>query len=418
MFIHFVMNKLTGVLAMTMLSAVFFLFSSSASATGKSELEKVQHEIKNHQKVIQEKQDNLEALQKQLAKDEKEFNNINKKLKNTKQKLRNSKEKLNKLLEQQQKLLKEKNQQLDQLSKQITEAYKIGSSDYLKIILNQEDPNTIGRTLEYHAYINRARIKAIQNIESLISELSKNQQSIESNNQELNRLVENHHNEAQILHLRKTQKEKTAESIKLNLKREEQKLLKLKDTEKRLLQEIAQNQKRIEEENRRKEQEEIAQAKAKADKEGTSTKEAEEKTLARLQSGHLKGLLPSKGKLPWPLNGKIIKRFGDSRAGELTWTGILIKPNAPQVTSIADGNVVMAGPLDGYGIIIVVDHGDGYWSLYGNNRSVARSVGDRVKKGDILGYYNQNSSLLESSLYFEIRHKGKPLNPEKWLRRK
>ncbi len=418
MFIHTKLNKLLGVYILGSLGAAFSLYADISYAASRSDLEKVQLEIKNHQKVIKEKQDDLDALKKQLAKDEQEYNDINKKLNNTKQQLNSSREKLNILTKQQRQLLKEKDLQLDLLSKQIVEAYKLGSSDYLKIILNQEDPNTIGRTLEYHAYMNKARITAINKIENLIDELSKNQHNIESNNKELDKLIASHHNDAEILRLKKNKKEQTAETIKLNLFKEQQQLVKLKETENKLLQEIELNQKRIEENNRRLQQEEIARAKEKANKEGTSEKEAERVTLEKMQNNQLKGLSALKGTLAWPIKGKIIRRFGDSRAGELTWSGLLIKPQNDQVTSVADGNVVMAGPLDGYGLIIVVDHGKGFWSLYGNNKSTVRAVGDRVKKGELLGYYNQNSNLLESSMYFEIRHKGKPLNPEKWLSRK
>lgn len=417
MFIHNKLNKLCSVCVLATLGAMLF-FPKFVNATSNKELEKVQLEIKNHQKVIQEKQDDLEALKKQLAIDEKEYNDINKKLNSTKKELTNSQEKLNNLSKKQQLLLLEKDRHLELLSKQIIEAYKLGSSDYLKIILNQEDPNSIGRALEYHTYMNKARMNVIKEIETLIAELAQNKLDIESNNKALNKLIANHNNEAEIVLLKKNKKEKTAETIKLNLFKEQQQLVILKQTENKLLQEIAQNQKRIEEENRRKQREKIEQAKAKANKEGYSAKEAEQKAIEQIRSTELKGLEPLKGKLIWPMKGKVIRHFGDSRAGELTWTGLLIKASNPHVVSIADGNVVMAGPLDGYGVIIVVDHGDGYWSLYGNNKSVIRSVGDRVKKGELLSYYNQSSNQLESALYFEIRHKGQPLNPEKWLQKK
>ncbi len=394
-----------------------FLLPFSVVAQSSKNIENVQQEIKDHQDKINKNKENLKELEIQLKKDEEEISRINKQLKKSKTDLANAQHRLAQLRTEQKRLIEKKERQLQMLSKQLTEAYKLGSSDYIKLVLNQEDPNLIGRALEYHIYINKSRAELIDSTTNLIAQVEQNKKSIEGNNQELKQIIEYHDNESELLKVRKKQKEETYTAINENIKKEEKKveLLKIK-----LQQEIEANQKKIAQEKRKKEEERIAQAKAKAAEQGESANEAAKKTIAQIEKERLKGLKNQKGNLLWPVSGKIIKKFGESRAGELKWTGMLLQSsqNNKEVLSIAEGDVVMASPLEGYGVIVVLDHGDGYLSIYGNNNTVTKKVGDRVKKGDVIGYYDPSNRSLESSLYFEIRYKGSPINPQKWLKRK
>ena len=151
----------------------------------------------------------------------------------------------------------------------------------------------------------------------------------------------------------------------------------------------------------------------------TAPRAANEKEFKeKLEKEKLSGFEKLKGNLVWPANGKILKKYGDSRAGELKWMGLLIRSKNQQVKAIAKGDIVLATELSGYGFIIAIDHGDGYISLYGNNRDNLKKVGDRVYAGELIAYTDSDSYQLDGALYFEIRHKGKSVNPSKWLRKR
>ncbi len=390
---------------------------STADAASKADVASMKKELKEHQESIAKNRENLKELELLLQRYESEIARINQQLSRSKTELTNAQHRLARLKAEQRKLLKEKEIQTELLSRQIAEAYKLGSSDYVKLVFNQEDPNLIGRALEYHGYINRARADLIEDLEKLIAQTRKNQTEIEGNNQELKAIIENHDSEAELLKLRKKKEQETYAVINQNIRNEEKKVEVLKS---RLQAEIEASQKKLAEQKRQQEESRIAQAKAEAEKQGLSADDATRQTIEQIERERPKGLKSQKGKLIWPVTGRVVKRFGESRAGELKWSGMLLQSgrNAGNgVVSIADGDVVMASPLEGYGIIVVVDHGEGYLSVYGNNQKAVRKVGEHVRTGDLLSYYDQSNHSLESSLYFEIRYKGSPVNPQKWLRK-
>jgi septal ring factor EnvC (AmiA/AmiB activator) len=124
-----------------------------------------------------------------------------------------------------------------------------------------------------------------------------------------------------------------------------------------------------------------------------------------------------KGQLPWPIHGKVTARYGSAKnLGKLTWQGIMINaPSGDEVKATADGIVVFSGWLRGFGLLIIVDHGDKYMSLYGNNESLLKEVGETVSSGELIALSGDKGIRQHAGLYFEIRHKGSPTNPMTWL---
>jgi septal ring factor EnvC (AmiA/AmiB activator) len=129
-----------------------------------------------------------------------------------------------------------------------------------------------------------------------------------------------------------------------------------------------------------------------------------------------------KGRLPWPTAGKVDNRFGRSRlgvAGKLTWNGAFIRANTqPTVHAISQGRVVFADWMRGYGLLVIIDHGGGYMSLYGHNQSLYKVAGDWVEPGELIARVGDSGGQDAPGLYFEIRHRGKPVNPARWCSRK
>lgn len=381
-------------------------------------LEQIQKEIENHKKLIEKKQNDFNELKKQLEKDQEEFHQISEQLKRSKQKLSDTKDQIKKLEKEQLDLLEKKDNQLQILKIQLSEAYKLGKNDYIKLILNQQNPNQIGRILEYYHYISAARIEIIKEIDSISNLIRQNHDELVKNNQKLQQIVKEHNNNADQYKIKQKKTTETLIAINKSIQNEEQTLKNLKKAEQNLLNSIAENQRLLEEKRKKQAEEELKQVKIHAKEEGKSQTEAEKEFKEKQEREKLSGFEKLKGNLVWPANGKILKKYGDSRAGELKWMGLLIRSKNQQVKAIAKGDIVLATELSGYGFIIAIDHGDGYISLYGNNRDNLKKVGDRVYAGELIAYTDSDSYQLDGALYFEIRHKGKSVNPSKWLRKR
>ena len=124
------------------------------------------------------------------------------------------------------------------------------------------------------------------------------------------------------------------------------------------------------------------------------------------------------GKGQWPVNGRLLADFGQPRAGgQMRWDGVLIAaPAGSEVRTVRGGQVVYSHWLPGLGLLIVVDHGGGYLSLYGHNQDLARQVGDRVGAGDLVAHVGDTGGQARSALYYEVRRNGRPVNPRQWTR--
>ena len=128
-------------------------------------------------------------------------------------------------------------------------------------------------------------------------------------------------------------------------------------------------------------------------------------------------MLSRKGKLNWPVSGRLDKRFGNIRSGSLKWEGWLLGIEAgTPVSTVHQGRVVFSNYLRGFGLLIIVDHGDSYMSLYAHNQELLKDTGDWVDTGEVLAHSGDSGGLNKPALYFEIRQNGKPRNPKQWLK--
>ena len=126
-----------------------------------------------------------------------------------------------------------------------------------------------------------------------------------------------------------------------------------------------------------------------------------------------------RGQLAWPVKGRLVKDFGQPKAGSLTWNGVLLGArHGDPVRALYHGRVVFADWLAGMGLLIVIDHGQGYMSLYGHNDALLREAGDWVEPGERIALVGESGGQQESALYFEIRHSGVPENPRRWIKRR
>ncbi|PKM43635.1 MAG: hypothetical protein CVV05_12225 [Gammaproteobacteria bacterium HGW-Gammaproteobacteria-1] len=276
-------------------------------------------------------------------------------------------------------------QQRRYLEQQIRAAYAMGRQEYLKILLNQEDPATLGRALTYYDYLNRARSERITALLDTVRQLEGVRRDIEAETTRLGQLREQQR-------LRKVELERNQEARGELLAQMEQEL----NSKDRRLKGLLNDEKELESLI-------LALAQALED--------------IPAEPGNHRPFAQMRGKLPWPARGRIVERFGSTRLGSLQWQGVVIgaKEGLP-VRAVSHGRVAFADWMRGYGYLLIIDHGGGYMSLYGHNQSLHKDVGDWVSAGDTIATIGSSGGNDRSGLYFEIRRDGKPQNPSRWCR--
>jgi len=262
-------------------------------------------------------------------------------------------------------------------------AYMNGRQEQLKLLLNQQDPARLGRMMAYYGYFGRARAERITAISEHLAHLELIAENIALETEELRELEQNQAQNVKSLAGARDQRARTLAQVQSKIKTRNDQLAKLQ-REARALEKLVEELRRAIEE----------------------FPELAEQPFQRV-----------KGKLPWPVKGSLLARFGELRAGgPLKWQGVVIgAARGTQVRSPYYGRVVYADWLPGLGLLVVLDHGGGYMSLYGHNEQVYRRVGDRVSPGDPLAAVGDAAGIGKPGLYFEIRKGRTPLDPKGWL---
>lgn len=351
------------------------------------ELQKLKIKIKNIRNELNQVRSLHDRIRDELRITEvnigKRVNNLNQ----LKRKLRNQNKRLRKLQRQRKKLNKDLTLQQDLLGQQVRTSYTIGKQEYLKLLLNQENPTAIGRVLTYYEYFNQARSERISTSKQTLVRLVEVKKHIK--------------NETKTLHKLKKQQLKEKQQLEENYKGRAIVIAKLsKDIQSKdsALQQLLENEKRL------------------GKVLNVITDNMPEMALGTAKRKAFRTL---KGKLYWPALGKVKALFGKKRKlARVRWNGVIIKAKqGNNVRAISHGRVAYADWLRGYGLLIILDHGDGYMSLYGHNESIKKETGDWVVPGDIIGSVGDTGGQKRAGLYFEIRHNGKPTNPKIWCRK-
>ncbi|MCQ8879572.1 peptidoglycan DD-metalloendopeptidase family protein [Pseudoalteromonas shioyasakiensis] len=348
----------------------------------KKDLSEIQDALKQSEAELAAQRKDITKLQKTLqqhelsiAKNAKALNIAQQSIKDTEKQQAQQQQQADKLLQQQKTLQ-------HALAAQLKSAYMSGGHDYSKMLLNQQDTAKVERTLSYYNYLNKARIEQIEELKALLLEIEAVQRELEKTKQHLVALHQEQSSRHQALVDAQKQRKTNIKQLKAKLNSTESSINYLKENEKTLV---------------------------------TTLQELEKEKNKKVE---LLGLNTSKGKLNWPTKGKLAHKFGQRKHGGIDWKGVLIEANeGNQVASVHNGQVVYADWLKGYGWVIVVDHGEGFMSLYGHTQTLLKDVGDMVRQGDVIALVGQSGGQANSGLYFEIRHKGRAVNPVKWCRR-
>ena len=350
-------------------------------------------QLKQLKNVIQQVQQEMQAVKSErdqllnaLQNSETDIGELINQVDKIKADLHQKNQELKGLQQKQQQLELQQAEQKKHIEQQLTAAYKLGQQDRIKLLLNQEDPETLSRVLRYHDYILQARqekvaeyLATLQELNSIVPQITQTRDQL---NKDKNRL------EQQYKALKTQQQERNQTLAKLN------KMLQSKD------QELKQQQA-----NRQRLQKLL-----------DSVRQAITELSAPDEN---QPFASRKGKLFWPVNGRMKQKFGSRRDdGKLKYEGVLLgAATGTEVKSIHYGRVLFANYLRGHGLLIIVDHGDNYMSLYGHNQSLSKEVGDWVTPGEVIATVGSSGGQQLSGLYFEIRHKGNPTNPSRWCKR-
>lgn len=270
--------------------------------------------------------------------------------------------------------------QARRVAEHLVAASRMNGTDLLKLLLNQESPDTFDRMMRYHHYFSQARIRALQDYQQTLADLDTNHQQLAARMSELQR--------------------REAE-----LATRQASLVKQRDQRRSLIAEL----------DAKAEDKAGERARLTADRDRLQNLLAELMRRASQLDG--KQFLARKGSLPWPLKGPVRSTFGRPRAdGRLVWYGMVVaaKEGTP-VTAVFKGRVIFADWLRGFGLLTIIDHGSGFMTLYGHADSLTKAEGDWVESGEVVAFAGRSGGQHDSGLYFEVRQKGIARDPLGWL---
>ncbi|OGO94645.1 MAG: peptidase M23 [Coxiella sp. RIFCSPHIGHO2_12_FULL_44_14] len=353
------------------------------AVTQRTELNRLNNEIAHVQATLSQEQSQRSQFLKELKKTEITLGNLSFQYK-----------KINQHLNKQQILLQHLNhnavlyqsqlaQQYQGFTESMRHVYWLSRQPFLKLILNPSRAEEVSRLLTYYHYFSQDQLSIIHQLQATLSAIENNQQQTHVETQTLKKLKNKAQTEqSQLVHIQQN-RQHIIDKINTRIMTKNQKLAQLL-LDKRLL----------------------------------------ERTLHRLEKENAIPLsIPSnqhfarlKGQLSWPTEGKILPYFGQRMyESELRWSGILIQAAENQpVHAIAAGKVVFAKWLPGYGLLLIISHGNGYMTLYGRNHNLYKKSGDVVQSGDLIASVGNSGGYDQAALYFAIRYNAKPLNPVDW----
>lgn len=348
------------------------------SQISQQQLDAVTHQLAKNKHAIGQAKELLTTLQKNLKQDELAISHQQAKISQTIGKVHSLEQQLSKLKDQATELQRQQKQQQKLLKAQIAAAYQMGKGSYLKMLLNQNKSAELDRLMNYYQYLNKARLESIQKLQQTTAQLKDNQTSQRQHLDSLKAVLATQQSQQKHLLAQKQKRQQTVKKTNQLLANSQLKKEQLEQAKNYLNEQLA---------------------------------NPSDETV----DVHLTGL--KHNQLSWPVKGKIIHDYHHSQFGGNRWEGVVIKAKAgTPVKAVADGKVVFADWLRGYGLVIVLSHGHHYLSLYGYNQELLLKVGDSVKKGEPIATVGNTGGRPEDSLFFQIRYKSQVENPHRFVR--
>ncbi|PSJ18766.1 murein hydrolase activator EnvC family protein [Nitrosomonas supralitoralis] len=366
----------------------------------------------NNQENLNLLRERIQLLQKDLANKESLRQDTTNALREAEQAIKDISRKITKLLADDQQAVEEYKQlqtryqlinkeieaEQNRLEKLLYQQYIGRQQNSLHLLLDQHNPNQIARDAHYYKQFALARSNSITNLKKNQYEILALTESSRHKKEQITAIQTEYYNERKKLEQEKNKQKNILSRVSENITLKQQELNKLKNDEKRITRLVNEINKFLIQE-----------------KSGNNTQinnKLPDTSTANIPFPSLKG------KLNLPVRGKLVHTFGGQRSGKhITWKGLFIQaPKGSDVKAISGGRVVFADWLRGFGNLIILDHGNNYLSLYGNNTTLHKQVGDLIRGGDTIAIVGNSGGNADSGLYFELRHKGKPFDPLMWIK--
>jgi septal ring factor EnvC (AmiA/AmiB activator) len=381
------MKTLSAIKQVAICSVLLLIFSNPATAadTDKQKLDKLKRAISSLEKRLDKRNREKKNLVNELKQVEIEAANTGKSIRQLNTKINRRSNKLSNLESQQRDLQKNIKNQNSAISEHLAAAYKLGDQEPIKLLLNQEDPQQLSRLFKYYSYFLEARNKKIETyiadvekLSTLVTEVTQQKLLLDSAKKEL---MEDQKQFLLVSNRRSTALNK----LNISLQSDKAKLNKL----------IAE----------RAELEELL-----------NTVNVASRELVLAPPPGQQTFFSQKGLLQWPLKGRVAHSYGSQRSGSLRWEGWMIGAKSGQsVSAVHDGQVIFSNYMRGFGLLIILNHGDGYMTLYAHNEELLKDTGDWVLSNETIARAGNSGGLDKPALYFEIRKQGQPADPKVWL---
>lgn len=362
------------------------LAQSSDKEIKEKELSILKNRIEKLRKTIEVKENSKSQYNRQLRKIEKQIGGISQQIRSSNQSVKLKQKELKQLDSNKKDLEKNIRQQNHLLARQIYTAYTLGQQEQMKLLFSQQNPGNLQRNLTYYQYFSEFRVRQIDQAQLHFTQLLENEKLIKQAKSELERELARQKQQKQALSADRAQRKKIVKNLDQELRKQGKHLTQLEDDANNLKQLI----------------DSISDILTEIPSPSQSTQK----------------FSSLRGKLAWPVKGKVQSLYGRPKPpSNLRWQGVVINaPTGNNVRAVSHGRVAFADWLRGMGNLIIIDHGEGYLSLYGHNESLYKSTGEWVEAGDIIGSIGDSGGQKDSGLYFEIRRQGKPQNPSRWCK--
>jgi septal ring factor EnvC (AmiA/AmiB activator) len=380
-------------------------FPAFAAADSKQEeLSDLRERIQSMQRELERASKDSSEATDALRKSERSISDVNRTLRNLALRQRELSRNLMQLQQDTRSTQADIAEQQKRLAELLRQRYIHGGDDAIKLMLNGQNPGDAARSLEYYGYIGRARAKLIRDYQASLARLQDLQADVRQKQESLEQVKQERVAKKKTLESEKVARQEVLYRLSSQIRRQRNEIKTMVQDERRLSQlierlaRLAASRKRV--------------APSQAAKPGEKVTQVADASLAGLDFASLRG------KLALPVAGEILHRFGQSRkGGGPAWKGVFIRARQGQeVHAVGSGKVAFADWLRGFGNLLIIDHGDGFLSLYSNNESLYKQPGDPVRAGDVVATVGATGGQDEPGLYFELRRMGKPFDPMKWVR--
>ena len=363
----------------------YFTPAYANEETDRAKLDELKKNIAELKKELEKTKSSRDDLMKTLEDTEKDIGDLRKKADDIQDQLEDGQARLRNLGEERSALNLKKKSQQSYVSQHIKSAWRLGQQGNVRLLLNQQEPATVARNLKFYDYVIQARAEKISAYADTINRLNAIEPEMAYETQKLKQNHSTLQKRQEELQASQSQRKLILSRLLKSIESKDEQLTSLRSDRKRL-ERVLNNVKRFLDD---------------ADLVNNS------ENFASLR-----------GKLPWPTKGTVLRNFGTSRvSNRLKWEGMLIGATSGNpVVAVHHGRVVFSDYLRGHGLLIIVDHGSDYMTLYAHNEVLYKELGEWVNSGETIATVGNSGGRQDSALYFELRHKGQPTNPRKWFK--